>query len=232
VFTLEKVTKSYTGRRGTVHALLDVSITIAPGSFVTVTGPSGSGKTTLLLTLGGLIRPTSGRVMFDGTDLAGLDERRLAAYRNRSVGFVLQSFNLIPYLSAYENVMVPMSLDSSGNGNHGARAKGLLDRLGLGDRMDHLPRELSAGQQQRVAIARALGNDPKVILADEPTGNLDPALATEILGILGDLNAREGRTVIMVTHSPDAARIGSHRVHLDAGRCDAAGTGPAGGSSA
>jgi putative ABC transport system ATP-binding protein len=222
MFTLEKVTKSYQSRRGNVHALRDVSLSIEPGSFVTVTGPSGSGKTTLLLTLGGLIRPTSGRVMFHGTDLGSLAERPLAAYRNRSVGFVLQSFNLIPYLSAQENVMVPMSLGPTGNGNHGTRAKGLLDRLGLADRMDHLPRELSVGQQQRVAIARALGNDPEVILADEPTGNLDPTLAAEILGILHDLNVREGRTVIMVTHSPDAARVGSHRVHLDAGRCEAA----------
>jgi putative ABC transport system ATP-binding protein len=219
LFALQKVTKSYAGRRGAVHALRDVSLSIEPGGFVTVTGPSGSGKTTLLLTLGGLIRPTAGRVMFRGTDLGTLDERRLAGYRNRSVGFVLQSFNLIPYLSAYENVMVPMSLSSSDRGDHGRRAKDLLDRLGLCDRLDHLPRELSAGEQQRVAMARALGNDPEVILADEPTGNLDPALAAEILGILKDLNVREGRTVVMVTHSPEAARIGTHRVHLEAGCC-------------
>jgi len=217
MFTLDKVTKSYASRRGTVHALRDVSLAIEPHHFVTVTGPSGSGKTTLLLTLGGLIRPTSGRVMFHGTDLGSLNERRLAEYRNRSVGFVLQSFNLIPYLSADENVMVPMSLSTDGNGDHGRRAKDLLDRLGLADRMAHLPRELSVGEQQRVAMARALSNNPEVILADEPTGNLDPALAAEILEILRDLNAREGRTVIMVTHSPEAARIGTHRVHLDAG---------------
>jgi len=222
MFTLERVTKSYQSRRGVVHALRDVSLALERGSFVTVTGPSGSGNTTLLLTLGGLIRPTSGRVMFHGTDLVRLDDRRLAAYRNQSVGFVLQSFNLIPYLSAYENVMVPMSLHANGNVAHGRRAKDLLDRLGLADRMDHLPRELSLGQQQRVAMARALGNDPNVILADEPTGNLDPMLAAEILDILRDLNTSEGRTVIMVTHSPEAARLGTHRVHLDAGRCDRA----------
>ncbi len=222
MFTLEKVTKSYTSRRGVVHALRDISLRIEPGSFVTVTGPSGSGKTTLLFTLGGLIRPTAGRVIFQETDLGALDEARLAAYRNRSVGFVLQSFNLIPYLSAYENVMVPMSLCANGKGDHEARARDLLDRLGLSDRLDHLPRELSAGQQQRVAMARALGNDPKVILADEPTGNLDPKLASEIFGILKDLNVREGRTVVMVTHSPEAARIGTHRVHLEAGCLSAA----------
>jgi putative ABC transport system ATP-binding protein len=219
MFTVQQVTKSYSSRRGLVHALQEVSLTIEPGSFVTVTGPSGSGKTTLLLTLGGLIRPTSGQVLFKGTDLGTLDERRLAGYRNRSVGFVLQSFNLIPYLSAVENVMVPMSLGPAANGVQGERARKLLDRLGLADRMNHLPRELSVGQQQRVAIARALGNDPEVILADEPTGNLDPVLAAEILSILRDLNAREGRTVVLVTHSPEAARIGSHRVHLEEGRC-------------
>jgi putative ABC transport system ATP-binding protein len=222
LFTLEKVTKSYASRRGVVHALRDISLRIEPGSFVTVTGPSGSGKTTLLLTLGGLIRPTSGRVLFQGTDLGGLGDRGLAVYRNRSVGFVLQSFNLIPYLSAFENVMVPMSLSGNGTGDHARRAGDLLERLGLSDRLDHLPRELSVGQQQRVALARALGNDPKVILADEPTGNLDPTLASEILGILKDLNVREGRTVVMVTHSPEAARIGTHRVHLEAGCCSAA----------
>jgi putative ABC transport system ATP-binding protein len=224
MFTLESVTKSYASRRGVVHALRDVSLPIERGSFVTVTGPSGSGKTTLLLTLGGLIRPTSGRVMFQGTDLGGLNERHLAEYRNRSVGFVLQSFNLIPYLSAHENVMVPLSLGrvNSTNGDHGRRAAALLDRLGLADRADHLPRELSVGQQQRVAIARALSNDPQVILADEPTGNLDPTLAAEILDILRDLNEREGRTIVLVTHSPEAARVGNRHIRLVAGECAAA----------
>ncbi len=236
MFVLDEVGKAYASRRGVVHALRSVSLTIEAGSFVTMTGPSGSGKTTLLLTLGGLIRPTSGRVLFQGADLGDFDERRLAAYRNQRVGFVLQSFNLIPYLSAQENVMVPMSLGSSGNGDgdgdghgrtngdsaHRRRSAQLLERLGLADRKDHLPRELSVGQQQRVALARALGNDPEVILADEPTGNLDPALAAEILGILEEMNAREGRTVVMVTHSPEAARVGTHRVHLEEGGCHTA----------
>jgi len=221
MFALQGITKSYASRRGVVHALSDISLTIEQGSFTTVTGPSGSGKTTLLLTLGGLIRPTSGQVMFRGTDLGHLDEKRLAGYRNRSVGFVLQSFNLIPYLSAHENVMVPMSLGASTNGDQARRAKSLMDRVGLADRMDHLPRELSAGQQQRVAIARALSNDPEVILADEPTGNLDPALAAEILAILRDLNENEGRTVVLVTHSPEAAKAGRQHLRLVAGRCAA-----------
>jgi putative ABC transport system ATP-binding protein len=225
MFTLQGITKSYASRRGVVHALSDVSLTIERGSFITVTGPSGSGKTTLLLTLGGLIRPTSGQVMFHGTDLGSLDEKRLAGYRNRSVGFVLQSFNLIPYLSAYENVMVPMSLGASTNGDQAQRAKSLMDRVGLADRMDHLPRELSVGQQQRVAIARALSNDPEVILADEPTGNLDPALAAEILAILRNLNENEGRTVVLVTHSPEAAKAGRQHIRLTTGRCTAEGPG-------
>ena len=218
MFVLQGITKSYPSRRGVVHALSDISLTIEPGSFITVTGPSGSGKTTLLLTLGGLIRPTSGQVMFRGTDLGRLGEKQLAGYRNRSVGFVLQSFNLIPYLSAHENVMVPMSLGASTNGDQAQRAKSLMDRVGLADRMDHLPRELSVGQQQRVAIARALSNDPAVILADEPTGNLDPALAAEILAILRDLNENEGRTVVLVTHSPEAAKAGRQHLRLVAGR--------------
>jgi putative ABC transport system ATP-binding protein len=222
MFTLQGITKSYASRRGVVHALADISLTIERGSFITVTGPSASGKTTLLLTLGGLIRPTSGQVMFRGTDLGSLGQKQLAAYRNRSVGFVLQSFNLIPYLSAQENVMVPMSLGASTNDDQAQRARSLMDRVGLADRMDHLPRELSVGQQQRVAIARALSNDPEVILADEPTGNLDPALAAEILAILRDLNENEGRTVVLVTHSPEAAKAGRQHIRLADGRLGSA----------
>jgi putative ABC transport system ATP-binding protein len=215
MFVLEHVGKTYAGRRGSVDALSDVTFAIERGSFLTITGPSGSGKTTLLLTLGGLIRSTAGRVVFEGVDLSRLGEARLAAYRNAKVGFVLQTFNLVPYLSALENVMVPMIFTRGAGG--AARAQSLLERVGLAERLNHLPRELSVGQQQRVAIARALANNPEVILADEPTGNLDPALAQEILRILGELNKKDGRTVIMVTHSPEAARIGSHHLHLTDG---------------
>ncbi len=143
----------------------------------------------------------------------------LTRYRNRKVGFVLQSFHLIPYLSAAENVMVPMLFANGKNGDLEDRARSLLDRLGLADRANHLPRELSVGQQQRVAIARALANNPEVILADEPTGNLDPRLAGEVLGILRELSEKDGRTVVMVTHSPEAAGIGGHRLHLSDGVC-------------
>ena len=219
MFSLEGVRKTYRGRRGSVDALRDVTLTVETGSFLTVTGPSGSGKTTLLLTLGGLIRVTAGRIDFKGVELSRLSEARLAEYRNRKVGFVLQTFNLIPYLSALENIMVPMVFANGTGSSHTERAKTLLDRVGLADRANHLPRELSVGQQQRVAIARALGNDPEVILADEPTGNLDPALSRGILGILRELNEKEGRTVVMVTHSPEAAQMGSHHLRLEDGCC-------------
>ncbi len=197
--------KTYTRSKQSVHALRDVSLSIDVGSFVAVTGPSGSGKTTLLLSLGGLIQPSAGTVSYSDQSLYDLSASRLAAFRNRTIGFVLQTFNLVPYLTAVENVMLPM-LPSGGNGTEPrTRALELLKTIGLADRSDFLPRELSVGQQQRVAIARALGNDPDVILADEPTGNLDPSLADEILDILQGLNENHGKTVIMVTHSPQAA---------------------------
>ncbi len=213
------VTKIYDGPRGQVKGLDRISISIAKGSFVTVTGSSGSGKTTLLVTLGGLLRPTTGSVEVDGQHLYSLKKNQLSRYRNRKIGFVLQTFNLIPYLNALENVMIPMIFASeNGNGGCHPRAESLLERMGLGERSLHLPRELSIGQQQRVAIARALANDPDLILADEPTGNLDPALAMEILEILRKLNEDEGKTIIMVTHSPKAAAFGTHRLDLRNGR--------------
>lgn len=202
---ISKLTKTYIRSQQQVHALYDVSLRIEAGSFVAVTGPSGSGKTTLLLSLGGLIRPSAGVVNYNGQNLYGLSPSRLASFRNRTVGFVLQTFNLVPYLTAVENVMLPM-LPLGGNGaDLKKQAVNLLDRLGLSDRKDFFPRELSIGQQQRVAIARALANEPEVILADEPTGNLDPALADEILDVLKDLNENRGKTVVLVTHSSQAA---------------------------
>jgi putative ABC transport system ATP-binding protein len=147
-----------------------------------------------------------------------MSEPELAEYRNRKIGFVLQTFNLIPYLTALENVMLPMIFSSNGNGTAQAQAEALLEKVGLQDRSEHLPRELSVGQQQRVAIARALANSPDVILADEPTGNLDPNLSLEVLKILKRLNEEEGRTVIMVTHSPEAATFGNRQVRLKDGK--------------
>jgi len=218
MFTVENLSKVYISRRGAVRALDDVSFNIERGSFVTITGRSGSGKSTLLLTLGGLIRPTEGKVEFDGKNIFDSSSDILAEYRNRKVGFVLQTFNLVPYLSAIENVMLPTLCLPGENGDHRRRAQYLLNRVGLAGREEHLPRELSVGQQQRVAIARALSNDPDAILADEPTGNLDPSLSLEILEILKELNIKESKTVIMVTHSPQAAEFGSQHLRLIDGK--------------
>jgi len=218
MFTVEDLSKVYSSRRGAVRALDKVSLVIENGSFVSITGNSGSGKSTLLLTLGGLIRPTEGKVEFCGKGIFDSSSVDLAEYRNRKVGFVLQTFNLVPYLSAIENVMLPTLFYPNDNGSQRKTAETLLNRVGLTGREEHLPRELSVGQQQRVAIARALANNPEVILADEPTGNLDPALSIEILEILKQLNVNESKTVIMVTHSPEAARYGTQRLHLEYGR--------------
>jgi putative ABC transport system ATP-binding protein len=205
MIAVNRLTKTYTRSRQHVHALSDISLKIDTSTFLAVTGPSGSGKTTLLLSLGGLIQPSAGTVNYNNQNLYGLSPSRLAVFRNRTIGFVLQTFNLVPYLTAVENVMLPM-LPVGRNGTAPKqRALDLLAMIGLADRSDFLPRELSVGQQQRVAIARALGNKPEVILADEPTGNLDPSLAEEILDILQDLNKNHGKTVILVTHSPQAA---------------------------
>jgi len=220
MFTVENLSKIYTSQHGTVRALDNISLTVERGSFVAVTGGSGSGKTTLLLTLGGLIRPTVGTVAFSGKTVYTMSEPELAEYRNRKVGFVLQTFNLIPYLTAIENVMLPMIFNNDRNGTTQSLAEELLEKVGLTDRTEHLPRELSVGQQQRVAIARALANSPDVILADEPTGNLDPSLSLEVLRILKELNEKEGRTVIMVTHSPEAARFGNRQLRLKDGRIE------------
>jgi len=220
VFALENITKTYQRRGEKVHAIHGINLKIDQGSFAVVTGGSGSGKTTLLLTLGGIIRPTSGSLTVKGVSLSTYSANRLAEYRSRTVGFVLQTFNLIPYLTALENVMVPMMLRNGTLGERRDRAVRLLNQTGLSDRQGFLPRELSIGQQQRVAIARALANNPDVVLADEPTGNLDPALSLEILNILKDLNEKERRTVVMVTHSPMAAEYGTMRLHLKDGRLE------------
>jgi putative ABC transport system ATP-binding protein len=211
------LTRVYPRAHGEVRALDGVTLAVEQGSFTVITGGSGSGKTTLLLALGGLLRPTTGAVRHQGRDLYGLGETGLAAYRNRSVGFVLQTFNLVPYLTAAENVMIPMLLDDHAGPARARRADALLDRVGMGDRRDFLPRELSVGQQQRVAIARALANDPGIILADEPTGSLDQALSGDILGLLSGLNRKDGKTIVMVTHQRQAAALGDRRFRLAAG---------------
>lgn len=190
----------------TVHALDDVTVTIRRGEFVAVMGPSGSGKSTFMNLLGCLDRPDAGRYRLDGQEVAGLSSDALAAVRNRSIGFVFQSFNLLPRQTALDNVMLPMVYAGVGHAQRVERALAALDSVGLRERARHRPTQLSGGQQQRVAIARALVNDPLLLLADEPTGALDTATSLEIIGLFQRLN-RRGITIVLVTHEPEVARF-------------------------
>ncbi|MFN7019766.1 MAG: ABC transporter ATP-binding protein [Phycisphaerales bacterium] len=214
---LESVSKGYTHRGRVVNALDNASLEIAEGDYVAVIGPSGSGKSTLLLMLGGMLSPTSGRVFLNGSSIYDLSPNDRAVLRRQKVGFVFQTFNLVPYLTAVENVQIPLYLSGHAPDAQRERASALLARVGLGDRLDHKPAEMSIGQQQRVALARVLANDPMVILADEPTGNLDPETSGQILDMLDELNS-EGRTIVMVTHDPRAAARAKRRLRLRNGR--------------
>ncbi|MCX7019277.1 MAG: ABC transporter ATP-binding protein [bacterium] len=210
MLTMENVTKQYTRRRHEIIGLRNANLRIDNGEFVAIVGPSGSGKSTLLLMLGGMLSPSSGRVCVDGQSIYDLSVNGRAALRKQKIGFVFQTFNLVPYLSALQNVQVPLYLAGLVDGQQTGIATRLLERVGLGDRLDHKPSELSVGQQQRVALARMLANDPKIILADEPTGNLDPETGSNILEFFAELNA-EGRTVVMVTHDARAAAVRATR---------------------
>jgi putative ABC transport system ATP-binding protein len=201
---LDNVSKSYGGRGRAVAALLPTTLEVATGEFVAVVGPSGCGKTTLLSVLGGMLAPTTGEVWLEGKSLYNLPHKERTRVRRDRVGFVFQTFNLVPYLTAVENVQVPLYLAGVAPREQRRRAQALLERLGLGDRLTHRPGELSVGQQQRVALARTLANDPALVLADEPTGNLDPDTREQVLELLAEFH-REGRTVVLVTHDPAAA---------------------------
>lgn len=214
---MENVSKSYPHRRGSVLGLDDVTVDIEKGDYISVVGPSGSGKSTLLLMLGGMLSPTSGRIYIDGQSIYDLNSDKRARLRKQNVGFVFQTFNLIPYLSAMGNVQIPLFLNGLSDAEQEEKAAALLERVGLGDRLDHKPSELSVGQQQRVALARMLANDPAIILADEPTGNLDPETSEQIIGFFKEFN-REGRTIVMVTHDPSAAETANRALRIVAGR--------------
>ena len=216
---LEDLRKSYRMGEQEVHALSGITATFKRGSFWAIMGPSGSGKSTMLNLLGCLDRPTSGRYILEGQDVALLDDDALSEIRLKHLGFIFQSFNLIPQLTLEENIQLPLYYLGWHPGTSRERARELANRLGLSKRLHHRPTELSGGQQQRVAIARALANDPAILLADEPTGNLDSATGEEIMQLLVELNA-QGKTIIMVTHETHIAARAKHCLHLKDGRIE------------
>jgi putative ABC transport system ATP-binding protein len=218
VYELRDVSKTYTLGGNQVHAVRDVELTVAAGEAAAIVGPSGSGKTTLLQLLGALDRPSGGEVLFEGRDIARLGDAELGKLRLQTFGFVFQQFNLIPTLTAAQNVEIALAPSGLSGDERRAHVLKLLDSVGLSARGDHVPSKLSGGEQQRVAIARALANEPHVLLADEPTGNLDSTTGTEIIDLLLSLSAAGRRTVIVVTHDHDIARRAGRIVRMRDGR--------------
>ena len=217
IVTIRELTKVYEQGEIKVVALNRISLDIQTGEFLALMGPSGSGKSTLLHIIAGVDRPTSGECRVQDVDVAKLSESELADWRNQNVGFVFQTFNLIPVLTAFENVELPLLLTKLNSKQRRQQVNTALELVGLADRARHLPKQLSGGQEQRAAIARALVTDPSLVVADEPTGNLDSQSAQEILTILQSLSKTIGKTVIMVTHDPKAAAYGSRSIHLEKG---------------
>ena len=217
IVRIRELTRVFRQGEINVTALDRISLDIDAGEFLTLMGPSGSGKSTLLHLIAGIDRPTSGACIVQEHNIAEMDESALADWRNQNVGFVFQTFNLIPVLTAYENVELPLLLTQLSGKERRRLVTAALEMVGLGDRMKHLPRQLSGGQEQRVAIARALVTDPKLVVADEPTGNLDSHSAADVMEILRTLSRDAGKTVIMVTHDPKAAAFGTRSIHLEKG---------------
>jgi putative ABC transport system ATP-binding protein len=215
---MTNVTKSYRIGGQTVRALDGISMTLTGGEFASIVGPSGAGKSTLLHLLGALDRPGSGSILFQGKEIGDLDDEQQSEFRRHSVGFVFQFFNLLPTMTAWENVAVPKLLDGGRMSKSKSRALELLSLVGLGDRAEHRPSELSGGQMQRVAVARALMMDPPLILADEPTGNLDSKTGAAIMALLTDVAHQADRSVVMVTHNLDAAKATDRVITLQDGR--------------
>ncbi len=218
--TVEKISKSYDSPGGTLQVLCDVDLSIDCGQAAVIMGPSGCGKSTLLNILGSLEQPTGGRITLDNVDPTTLDEKGLAAFRNRSIGFVFQDHHLLPHLTVLENTMLPALVGSSGEVDE-SRARELLAKVGLADRLEHLPAEISGGERQRAAIARALMNRPKLVLADEPTGNLDRVSADRVADMLQSLHREQNVVLILVTHSEPFARRFDKRYELLEGRLKA-----------
>jgi len=214
---LHQVSRIYDLGHVQVAALQGVDLEVQEGEFLAIVGPSGSGKSTMMNILGCLDRPTAGTYILNGTPVAELTDDGLAQLRSRTIGFVFQSYNLLPRTSALENVMTPLLYQGVPRKDRVVRARAALERLGLGDRIDHVPTELSGGQQQRVAIARAMVTEPALLLADEPTGNLDSTSGADVMNILHELNAA-GRTIVMITHDADVARVANRQVHVRDGR--------------
>jgi putative ABC transport system ATP-binding protein len=212
------LSKSYVRGDQVVPVLTDINLTIREGDFVALMGPSGSGKSTLLNLIAGIDKPDAGRLSIAGEDITAFGDTELADWRARSVGFVFQFYNLMPVLTAFENVELPLQLTDLSRTERRERVELLLDMVGLGDRMKHYPNELSGGQQQRVAIARALVTDPLLVIADEPTGDLDRRSAADILSLLDRLNVELGKSIVMVTHDPRAAEAAHHLIYLDKGQ--------------
>jgi putative ABC transport system ATP-binding protein len=219
VVRLEHVKRHYVVGDETVHALDGISFSIRKGGYWAIMGQSGSGKSTMLNILGCLDRPSSGAYWLNGVNVAEMDDDELSDHRLRNLGFIFQSFHLIPQLTVCENIEVPLLYLGIPSAERVRRAKELADRVGMAHRLKHLPSELSGGQRQRVAVARALANDPAVLLADEPTGNLDTATSVQIMALFQELH-EQGKTVIVVTHEPDIAKYAKARIHLKDGRID------------
>ncbi len=220
IISLDHVSRVYAMGHVEVPALVDVSLEVHPGEFVAIVGPSGSGKTTMMNVLGCLDRPSHGEYRLAGTPVAALGDDDLARLRSRTIGFVFQSYNLLPRTSAVDNVATPLLYQGVSRAERARRATAALERLGLGDRIHHEPTELSGGQQQRVAVARALVTEPALILADEPTGNLDSHSGAEVMALLHELNAA-GRTIVLITHDADVAAAAGRQIHLLDGRVTA-----------
>ena len=215
ILQTENLTKIYGDGENAVHALRGINLTVEKGEFTAIVGTSGSGKSTLLHMLGGLDRPTTGKVMVDGKDIFSLSEEQLTIFRRRKIGFVFQSYNLVPVLNLYENIVLPLELD--GKKIDREYIDQIAETLGLKDRLEALPNQLSGGQQQRVAIARALAGTPSIILADEPTGNLDSKTSQDVLSLLKVTNEKFGQTIVMITHNEEIAQMADRIIHIEDG---------------